>query len=152
MPFAPLGANPATDAAAVIITTVLVLAPLVWLASRITLPRGAATVHLAIVVTHLLGLDGFNRWPLIVAALAGGGAAEAMRVLASRRDTVGLAAFGGAVAAAVWTAFFVTTAVLYSLDTEAELRTGPLVLAVVGGIGLGCLLAPAPMNAPIDLQ
>jgi len=149
-PFVPFAEDihPAVDAAAVIVTNLILVAPLTWLAVKVSLPRGAALIHLGIVIALVLGLDGFERWPLLAAAVVGGIAGEAARSLTGRpHEPARIAAVAATVSAATWFAFYAARAATSGIDLAAELWTGPIVLAVLGSCAVALLMttaAPAP--------
>ena len=129
----------AHGAASVLLTSVVVLLPLIWLASRMALPVGAPLVHLMTVFVFTLALDGFERWPLLLAAAAGGAAGEATRRNASR-DLGGLATFSAAIAATTWTGYYAVEAAVSGIGLTVELWTGPIALATLAAIALATIL------------
>lgn len=137
----PAGA-PALEAAGLLVTNAVLIAPLVWLSARVRLPRGAVLTHLAIVVAFMLSLDGFERWPLFLAALGGGVAGEVARDL-------GRTAFAAATSSGAWIAYWVARGLTSGLDAEVELWTGPIVLAVLSSVALALMASPvASLHSP----
>lgn len=136
----PVGA-PALEAASLLVTNAVLIAPLVWLSARVRLPRGAVFAHLAIVLAFVLSLDGFERWPLFLAAIAGGAAAELARDL-------GRAAFAAATSSGTWLAYYVARALTSGLDADVELWTGPIVLAALSSVALVLMASPVASLHP----
>ena len=135
-PFVPFQGAPEFHAAALLVTNAVMIAPLMWFSGRAPLPRGAVFAHLAIVITFALSLEGFERWPLLLAALGGGVAGELARDL-------GRAAFAAAVSIGVWIAYYLAEALTGNLDATVELWTGPVVLAALSSAAIAVISTPA---------
>lgn len=134
-PFVPFQGAPEFHAAALLLTNATIVGPLVWLSARVRLPRGAVLAHLAIVITFALSLEGFERWPLLLAALGGGVAGELARDL----TRVGFAA---AVSIGTWAAYYLAVILSGNLDVTVELWTGPVVLAALSSAAIALLATP----------
>lgn len=132
------------QAVGLLVTNALLIGPLVWLAARRSLPVGAATMHLTIVATLVSGLQGFDRWPLAVAAIAGGIAGDVVLARNARRgrrsfDGVGLRTLAVATSVAMWLVYFAAYEMAYGLDRPVELWTGPVVFAALTAYALAQL-------------
>lgn len=130
-----------------LLTTALVVVPLLLLARRAPVPRGAVTLVLGTVVWLSAALDEFSR---IGAALAVTAVAVAADLMLARLDEVrGTAAagrlplLGALVPALLWPAQLATLAVTDGIRYPVALWTGVAVLAVLAGLVLGVLAAPA---------
>lgn len=118
--------------ASILMTTLLLAVPTHLLLRRWDPPTGSFTTLYVVVVTLFVGLDEFRQFPLILAGLLGGLAAD----LVSRRSRV---ATGAAGAAALWIMYFATYQVTGGgVAWAAELWSGTVFLSVLlaGAIGL----------------
>ena len=128
----------------VLVTNLLLLAPLVIVLRRWAPPFGTFTSLFGTVAFAMIGLEGFERPALIVAPLLAGVTAD---ILARRRTDLRLIVT--AVPAVMWTAWFVVLAATDSLPWTVELWTGSIVLAVLSGLGL-TLIAPKVQQVAAD--
>lgn len=118
--------------ATVIVTTVLFVGAIVWMARRWRLPAWSATVIFTAVAFGLSGLDGFEvRAPVLAATIAG---LVVDAVLRSGRPLTMVGLAGGAT---LWSAFFA----LHHLETGVEwgpsLWVGAIVFAGLSGLAAG---------------
>lgn len=118
--------------ATVVLSTVLVLIGILWIAARWRVPTGAATVSFTLVAFGLSGLEGFDtRLPI----LAGTAAGLAVDLLLARRrplHEVGLA--GGTV---LWLAFFGLFHAETGVGWGPALWGGAVVFAGLSGLASG---------------
>ncbi len=130
--------------AAVLITNVLLLAPLLAMLTRWRLPLGATTVLFVAVAAFSTAEHGFESGELILAAAFGGIAGDAL--IAALKPSVTRPAAVRVVAtatpAALWLAYFAVTALVSDLAWPPELWAGAVVLTALTGLGLGLLVAP----------
>jgi hypothetical protein len=91
----------------------------------------------------LAGLIEFDGWPLIVAALVGGGVANvlAWRMRSRPARFASYAIVAGGSSLALWSAYLLAVAALFPSDWSVELWGGAITLAVGSSLGL----------APVDL-
>lgn len=121
----------------ILLTTVLVMVPVLLLVSRWRPPAGTLFVFFAAVALFEGAASEFSRWPLVLAVLGAGLAAELLV-----RGGVSVRVLSGMLPAALWLGYFGVVVVAYDLGWSAELWTGTVVLAVLTGLGLGLLVAP----------
>lgn len=132
--------------ASVLVTNVLLVAPMLLVLRRLVPPAGTFTILFGGVALLMAGLEAFEYLPLAIPALIGGVIADAatarIRSGASRsRDNRVTAAL---VPLALWTSWFGLYASSYGLNWPIELWTGSIVLAVLCGVGLSFLALPSP--------
>lgn len=125
--------------AGILLTTVLVLVPVLLLLRRWEVPAGALFVYFAAVAVFEGAASEYRRWPLVLAVLVAGAMAE----LLARRAPISLVAAG--IPAALWLSYFGVVAVAYGMGWSAELWTGTVGLSALVGLALGLLVAlPLP--------
>jgi hypothetical protein len=129
-----------------LVTTALVVVPLLLLALRAPLPRGAVTLVLAAVVWLSAAIDEFARIGPAVAVTA---AAVVADLLLARLDEVRgttapgrLPLLGALVPALLWPAHLIGVAATDAIRYPIALWTGVVVLAVMTGLVLGILAGP----------
>lgn len=129
-----------------LITTALLVVPVLLLAARGQLPRGAITMLVGGVAWLSVALDGFSR---VGVALAVTAAAVVVDALARRWDAVrGIAApgrlvlLGATLPAVLWPALLLALALTDGVRYPVALWTGVPVLAVLTGLVLGMLATP----------
>lgn len=134
-------------AATVLVFTALLFGGLALLARRVRLPMWSATTVLGALGVLQVGLDGFERWPVAIAAVIGGVAVDGVARWKGW-DRTDLAFGAGALAA--WPAFFALVAATDGLGWSVELWSGVVVLATLTAAGIGVLgrrPTPAPLAA-----
>lgn len=124
----------------ILLTTVLVLVPVLLLVRRWRVPAGSLFAYFGAVALFEGAASEYQRWPLALAALAAGAVAEAL----ARRTSILVVAT--AVPVALWLSYFALVALVYDMGWSAEMWTGAVVLSALVGLGLG-LLAAAPAAA-----
>lgn len=129
---------------AILFTTVLVLAPVLLLLRRWRVPPGSLFTYFAAIATFEAAASEFRRWPLALAVLAAGIAAEAC----ARRTPVLVTAV--VVPGVMWLSYFAVVAIVYGMGWSAELWTGSVVLSCLVGAGLGLLIAPLAPPLPVS--
>jgi len=127
-----------TGIATVLVTTLVLLIPLIVAARTVTTPPGALTATVAVAAIALSALDGFERPALVLAAVAGGAAADAAVAL-GRPGLIGVA-----VPLLMWPLWFAALQLTGPMVWNAELWSGTCFLAVVLGGGLAALSNGAP--------
>ncbi|MGH9278287.1 MAG: hypothetical protein ACRD12_09290, partial [Acidimicrobiales bacterium] len=130
--------------AALLITNVLYMAPLLLVLRRWRPPFGTATVLLASMTTLIVAVDGFERWFLVLATLPGGLAADVLvrrlTPAAERPWTPRIVA--AAASFVLWSAFFAVYQVVDGVGWTAELWVGAIVMATLSSLALGLLMFP----------
>lgn len=132
---------------AILITNVLLIAPIFLLLRRWQLPFGSITLFFTINTALMNALEGFAFAERILVALFVGLAAEgllrALRPAAERPSAARI--FGGLVPFLFWSLFFLANWLRYGIGWAPELWTGAIVLTTLSGIGLSLLAVPPPM-------
>lgn len=127
--------------ATVLIGNVLFMLPTLYVLRRWTPPFGALTFAFGVVGFAMTGLEGFESWPLALAAVAGGFTAD---LLVGRTSTRLVAAI---VPIAMWGALFAILRVTTVMAWPAELWTGTLVLCSLLGLAASVLASPPAIPA-----
>ncbi len=125
----------------VLITTSLLCAPMLLVLRRWTPPRGTLTFLFGAVVVAMCGLKGFDEFPLVLAGIAAGLAADA---LVGRSPRV----IGAAVPLVLWSAFFVLFGTTSPFSWQPELWAGAIAMAMLSGAGLSLLVFPPAIPQP----
>ena len=151
------------DVARVLVTNVILLAPVLFALRRWRLPFGSVTSLLGAVAVMMSGLSEYERWGAILAALAGGLACDALigwldvvpeRPLAYR-VTAGLTPI------VMWTVYFVVLRPLHDVRWPLDLWLGTVGLAAVTGVLLSFVVVPpappkrwgdTPWNGPLGTR
>lgn len=119
--------------------TVILMVPLLTVLRRWRVPPGTVTVYVAAVTLLVLGLEAFERWPVVIAALVAGAVGDA---LVDRPH-----ALGAAVPAALWALFFAVVPFTDDFDWTVELWAGATTVAALGGVALAVLAFPPAVPA-----
>lgn len=122
---------------AILLTNAILLGAITFLASRWTLPRGACTFVLAAVAVATNGLTGFDHPLVVLAAIAGGVAADAALAL-ERPKLVPIVT--PLVMWSAWTAIVAATA---PFEWSPNVWGGAIFLATLTGVGLQVLAYPS---------
>jgi len=135
--------------AAILVTTGVLLVPLLLLMRRWRPPPGTATVLFATVATLSGAVFEFEQGLPVLAGLIGGLVTDVLlwrlRPWAQRPRAVRVTA--AAVPVALWLPYFALVALGYGLDWSLELWSGTVVLATLAGLALGLLAAPPSVPA-----
>lgn len=139
--------------AAILLTTVIYVAPLLMVLRRWRPPAGTATILLSAVTVLVGAIDGFENWqPLLAAPLAGVVADVLIAALApSPERPWALRAFAVAVPVALWLGFFAIFQLAFGVGWQPELWAGVTVMAALAGAGLSLLAVPPAVPAPSPL-
>jgi hypothetical protein len=140
------GETPDFWIAGLFVTTVVLLAPLLFYVRRWRPAPGLCTFHLTVVALLVQGLDAFDRPAVVVAAVAAGLVGDAVLGGGVSRSRAWL--LGATVPAVLWSAYFTTVALTDGLEWTVELWAGATVVATLGGLGLAVLAFPPPAPAP----
>lgn len=120
-----------------LVTTALLVVPLLLLAQRGRPPRGAVTLLISGVAWLSVALTDFRHPEVAVAATLAGGLADLL--LTGPRLPWRLAAVGAVVPALVWPAQIAAVALVEGIGYPVALWSGIAVLAVLAGAALGLL-------------
>lgn len=139
---------------AIIVSTVVLVGPILLLLRRWTPPPGTFTVLFGVVGAFLAGLDAFAHWWQVLAPLAGGAIADAVMTtaaldrgtLAATQRARALAA-GLAVPVALWTVSAVTTHLAWEIRWPPDLWLGSITMAVLTGGALALVAYPPGVPA-----
>lgn len=130
--------------AAVIVTTIIYVAPLLAVLRRWRTPFGTVTILFSTVSALVGGIDGFQRWqPLLagpIAGLAADGLIHWLRPSMARPWS--LRAVAGMTPLVLWLSFFALFGFLSPVGWEPELWAGVTVMAGLAGLSLSLLVAP----------
>jgi hypothetical protein len=137
------GRGPSADrlATALVVTNVVTLAPVLFLARRWRLPFGSITIMYALAALMPGAQTQFENAPILIAFVAGGLVADLLnrwlRPSAERRY-------------AYWSLYIgVASATGGGLPTVPELWTGAPIIAGLLGLALGALFLPNAVTAPV---
>lgn len=114
--------------------TVVLMVPLLTMLRRWRVPTGAVTVYVTAVTLLVLGLEAFERWPFVIAAVVAGAVGDAFVDKPH--------ALGAAVPAALWAVFFALIPFTDDFDWTVELWAGATAVAALGGVALAVLAFP----------
>lgn len=135
------------DVARVLVTNLILMAPVVFALRRWRLPFGSVAFLFGAVAVMMSGLSEYDRWGTIVAALAGGLACDALVVWL---DVIGTRPFAYRITAGItpivlWTAYFGVLPTIHDVHWPLDLWLGTVGLAAVTGVLLSFVaVAPAP--------
>jgi hypothetical protein len=132
---------------AALVTSLIVVAPVLLMLRRWRLPFGAATILVLVVAVIIVAVDGFEAWENLVAAAAAGVAADAaIARLRPSADRVGaFRAVGSFIPMAVIGCTFLAAVWRFQLGWPAELWTGTLFFGGLAGYALAYLMQPPPV-------
>ncbi len=133
-----------------IVSTVILLAPVMVSLQRWRPPIGAFTLLYSIVGLFMAGLDAYENGWQVVPAVAGGLVADLVisRVMDHGHDTAAARAAalvcGAAVPLTMWSLTVALTAWRWEVNWPPELWAGSVVMAMLAGVGLALITHPAP--------
>ncbi len=125
-----------------LITTVIVVVPMLVLLRRWRPPFATFTVIGAIHGLAMAGLDAFELWWQVIAVVAAGLAADLVIRTASDDDHGIARRIGFVVPLVLWTTSTLVIHLAWTVRWPPELWIGQIVLAVMLGVGLSLLAAP----------
>jgi hypothetical protein len=133
--------------ASVLVTNVILVAPVLLLARRWRLPFGAVTLLMTTGAAGITSLREFTLGALVWAMLAGGVAADLLIAgLRPGPDRPGaFRAVAALVPLALWGTWTVAYAAAYGIGWPPELWAGVLGMASLTGLGLSLLALPPPI-------
>lgn len=130
--------------AAVLVFTVILVAPLLLALRRWRVPAGTGLVLIGVPVIALGAIDAFDNWKLLLAGPVAGLAADLLirRWQPAPDRPWAVRAIGAAVPVVLWLTFFAGFAIVHGLGWQPELWAGVTFMAALTGVGLGLLVAP----------
>lgn len=132
-------------------STLVFLAPVLFLLRRWHLPAGFVTVSWTVVAVLLAAVEEFEAGPTVFAALIGGAIADAANALwrpGPDRPHV-LRWFAFAIPIVMWSAFMAIAALAWTVEWPAVTVSGIVLLCGVIGVGLSLLTVP-PLAPAVD--
>lgn len=138
-----------------LVTTTVLVVPLLLLQRAGRRPRGAITILVSTVALLSAGTVGLTRYAL-TAAVAVSLAAVVGEVAAARIErsklsaAVRLAAFGAALPTLLWPAQLVAVAITESVRWPVELWSGVVLLSALAAAALGIAIAWTPQAMPLE--
>jgi hypothetical protein len=133
--------------ASILMTNVILFAPLLLLMRRWTLPAGSIVITIGMTAVLLAAVREFTYWHAVVAALLGAGVLEvlkaALRVTAARRT--GFRLFAGVGPLVFWAIYLGTSLATRGIVWSLELTLGVLIWTALSGVALSVLLLPPPL-------
>lgn len=141
-------------AAAIVITSLVLLTPLLVVARRWRPPFGTATIVYLVLAMLCAAVTGFGNVSTILALVAAGVAADLLAawLRPGPARPVAYRAYAGLVPLTTWALYFaVAAATVGRLPTVTELWTGAPVVAALLGMCLAALLRPAQTGEPARL-
>ncbi len=132
--------------AAILITTLVLVAPTLMLLRRWRVPPGSLTLLFSVVAVLVSALEGFPWAMTMLAGLAGGVVADALaqRLQLSASPAVVLRTVGFVVPLATWLTYFGVLGAFYTVGWSVELWAGITVMAALAGLALGVLMTLPP--------
>jgi hypothetical protein len=130
----------------VLVTNLLLLGPLLLVLRRWRPPFGAATLLFGTVAALVAVVDELARWEVVVAALAGGLAADWLIVRSARWPDRTRAHRAVAIGTplGLWASYFLAVQLRWGIAWPAELWAGSILFAALGGLALSLLMVPPP--------
>ncbi len=137
--------------AAILVTTVILLAPALLLIRRWTVPFGTFTFLFGLVATATAAIETFDFGPAFLAPLVAGVVADVLylRLRPGPDRPWAVRAWAAAVPAVLWLAYFALLATFRTVGWSVELWAGVTVMSAMSGFGLALLTAPPPVPAAL---
>ena len=133
--------------AAVLITTVILLAPALLLMRRWTLPFGTFTFLFGVVATLSAAIESFDMGPGFLAPAVAGLVGDLLyrRMRPGPDRPWAMRAWAAVVPAFMWLAYFAFLAAFRSVGWSVELWSGVTVMSAMVGFGLALFMVPPPV-------
>ena len=137
------------DVAKVLITNIILLAPIFMTLRRWRLPFGSVTAMWTIVAALMAALSEFRLGGTIAAAAIGGLVADVLlrRLEPSAERPGAVRVFGALTPIALWTSYFAALALFHGIRWPADLWLGVVGVAALNGLALSFLAVPLPVPA-----
>lgn len=136
--------NQRAGVASVLVTTAVVISPLLLILRRWRLPFGSCAFVFGLVAALVQGIRAFEAPELIAAAVGGGLLADAAaaRLKPSPARPNALRLFAGLAPAALWGVYVLTLALTDGVGWAPELWSGAILWSALVGLGLSLLIQP----------
>lgn len=137
--------------AAILVTTVIYVAPLLLVLRRWRPPFWTATVLLGAVTVLVGAIDGFDAWRPLLAGPLAGLAADLLigRLRPSAARPWALRAVAAVVPVVLWLGFFAVFDLTDGVGWQPELWAGVTVMSALAGVGLSLLVVPPALPAAL---
>lgn len=137
--------------AAILLTTIILLGPALWLIRRWTVPFGTFAFVFGAVGALSASIETFDIGPSCLAPLLGGLVADVLyrRIRPRPERPWAVRAWAGAVPVAIWLAYFALLATYRSVGWSVELWAGATVMSGLVGFGLAVLATPPPLPTEV---
>ncbi|HET7718729.1 MAG TPA: hypothetical protein VFK43_02095 [Acidimicrobiales bacterium] len=131
---------------AILITTLILIAPTLLLLRRWRMPAGSLTLLFGVVVAMDSALLGFEMEETIAAGVVAGIAGDLLvqALQPTRSPATVLRIVGFAVPVVLWLTYFAVLAAFYSVGWSVELWSGITVMSGLAGLGLAVLMTLEP--------
>jgi hypothetical protein len=143
--------NLSLGVAGFLLSTVILITPLLIAMLRFRLPFGSATMIFTTVAFGLIAMREFDPAAPLLGAFIGGLLSDVglARLRPGPERPAALCAAGALLPALLWTSHFAVLAVFYGIGWPAEMWTGAIVLSSLMGLLIAFLLVlPRPKTAP----
>lgn len=145
-----VGSTQVRGVVAILITNLIFMGAAVYALKRWRTPVGSFTFMFGLVTFLLLGLNSFFAAPLVLAALAAGGAADWISVRSKAMSTRNRALLvAGVTPAVLWFSFFAIHHLTLKVGWAPELWAGVTFFAALSGLALALIAFPAVPSRPI---
>ncbi len=137
--------------ARVLVTNVILVAPLLLALRRWRLPTGSITFVFTVVAAGMSTLTEFNQGWLIVAAVVGGVAGDVLLKLwaVGPERTFATRAFAASTSAVLWVAYFVVLRIAYDIRWPFDLWVGTVGVSMICSVLVSVLVLPST-RAPVS--
>jgi hypothetical protein len=144
--------NSRSGVATFLLSTVVLVAPVLLLLRRWRLPFGSCAVLFGAVATVIQGVAAFGHRELIVAAVAGGAAADLLAawLKPATSHPYRFRTFAGLAPLALWGAYVMAVALTEGIGWELELWSGAVLWTGLLGLGLSMLVLPPAGSRPAE--
>ena len=137
--------------AAILLTTIILLAPALLLIRRWTVPFGTFAFLFGVVATLTAAIESFDFGPAFLAPLIAGVVADVLyrRLRPGHDRPWALRAWATAVPPVMWLAYFGLLAAFRTVGWSVELWAGVTVMTGLTGFALALLMTPPPVPAEL---
>lgn len=138
--------------AAVLMMTLILVAPMLLLVRRWRLPRGNVTLLFGTVATLMAAMRSYSLLPTVVAALIAGGLADVLviKLRPHRSRPLAVWVIAGVVPITMWSTYFLIIALGPGMAWSAELWAGSIAMAAIAAVGLAVLMVPSGQAAKAE--
>jgi hypothetical protein len=132
------------DVARVLVTNLILMAPVLFALRRWRLPLGSVTFLFGAVAVMMSGLSEYDRWGTILAALAGGLACDVFveRLDVSPSRPLAYRVTAGLTPIVLWIGYFVVLPTIHDIHWPLDLWLGTVGLAAITSVLLSVVAVP----------